>query len=454
MAVAVKEIQEVKISLLPKQLLFVNSEAKEVLYSGAFGAGKTRALCFKVAKHASIPGNLVGLCRKTFFSMKQSTLRTLLNPDGNLPPVLPEGSYKHYKSDHIIALHGAGEIYYFGFDNPERVASLNLGAVGVDEGIEIDPDEYIMLLGRLRNPVDLIRQIFIATNPGSPSHFLYQRFFEKKHPDREVIETNSLENFFLPADYLMRLKGFSGQNRARYMEGKWVAFEGLIYDMWDRKVFCAERDEEWKEVIAGIDEGFTHPAVILVAGLDNDGRMHQFQEFYQTGIRPERFVETACAYAKRFGVEIFFCDPSAAGLIADLKAKGLNAVAADNAVMEGIRRVQKRLTVAGDGRPRYTIDPARCPNTVKEIEAYRWRDSKIKEEPVKEFDDAMDAWRYLVAGVNTRVRPRIISLADVPREAETLAEAERKFNEGFGKSKETQRAMDEVDPFEDNEMWK
>ena len=43
--------------LLPKQYDFVGDEkAREILYSGAFAAGKTRSLCFKLVKRASVVG--------------------------------------------------------------------------------------------------------------------------------------------------------------------------------------------------------------------------------------------------------------------------------------------------------------------------------------------------------------------------------------------------------------
>ena len=77
------------LEVLPQQMKFLCSEAREILYSGAFGAGKTRAICLRVAMRASICGAREGLCRKTVVALKRSTLKTLLEPDGLLPPILP-----------------------------------------------------------------------------------------------------------------------------------------------------------------------------------------------------------------------------------------------------------------------------------------------------------------------------------------------------------------------------
>ena len=62
-----------RLELLPQQLKFIMSEKREVLYSGAFGAGKTRAICLRVAMRASVEGAREGLCRKTVVALKRST---------------------------------------------------------------------------------------------------------------------------------------------------------------------------------------------------------------------------------------------------------------------------------------------------------------------------------------------------------------------------------------------
>lgn len=373
--------------ILPKQADFLNSKAKEILYSGAFGAGKSRAICYKTVQRALIKNNPVGLCRKTRSSLKSTTLRTLLKSDGILPPVLPEGTYKHYKQDKIISINDGGEILYFGFDDEVSIASMNLGACGIDEAIELKEEEYTMILGRVRNTSDPLRQVFSATNPGSPRHFLYKRFYKDKSGKRCLINTNSADNFFLPVDYIEMLNGFNGQRKARFVEGLWCAFEGLIYDVFDRDIHVKVREEEWRETFVLCDEGYTNPAVLLYCGIDGDDRLHIISEFYERKVLPETVVETAV----KLKAGRYIADPSASGLIASMKSKGLTVIGANNKVLPGIYRVLDRLKVQKDGKPRLTVDPS-CTNTIMEFESYQWK--KEKEEPVKEFDHSMDAVRY------------------------------------------------------------
>jgi len=60
--------------------------------------------------------------------------------------------------------------------------------------------------------------------------------------------------------------------------------------------------------------------------------------------------------------------------------------------------------VAGDGRPRLTIDPA-CVNTLAEFESYVWMEGRsgVKDTPEKTNDHAMDALRYGVARLASSV---------------------------------------------------
>ena len=380
---------EIRGKILRKQNDFLKSEAKEVLYSGAFGAGKSRAICYKVVQRALIKNNPVGLCRKTRTSLKSTTLRTLLKPDGDLPPVLPIGTYKHYKQDKIISVNGGGEILYFGFDDEISIASMNLGACGIDEAIELTEEEYTMILGRVRNTADPLRQVFSATNPGSPLHFLHNRFFNgnNKKNKRCLINTNSDDNFFLPQDYKEMLDSFTGQRKSRYVEGKWCAFEGLIYDIFDRDIHVKVRDEEWRETFVLCDEGYIKPGVLLYCGIDGDDRLHIISEFYERKVLPETIVDNAV----ELKAGAYIVDPSASGLIASMKSKGLTVIGANNKVLPGIYRVLDRLKVQKDKKPRLTIDPS-CTNIIMEFESYQWK--KEKEEPVKELDHALDALRY------------------------------------------------------------
>lgn len=427
-----RNIHKLNIKVLPKQKRFIDSRKQEIMYAGGFGSGKTRAVCYKTWMKTQYPNNFIGLCRKTLASLKQTTLRTLIHGDGRLAPVLPEGSYKHYKSDHIIRINSnKAEIYYFGFDDPYRVASLNFGSIGIDEGIELDEEEYTMLLGRLRNDADSCRQIYCVNNPSSQRHFLYQRFCIDKRKNTEFIRAPTQENIFLPQDYLNLLNTFTGQRHARYVLGQWCDFEGLIYEDWNADIHVKERTGKWKTVFGGIDEGYANPMAIVIIGEDGDGRYHVIRETYKTQMKRAEVIR-AC---KQTSAEMFYVDPSAAGLIGTLREAGINVQAANNKVIDGIHSVKNRLVVQDDGRPRLTVNPT-CTNLIREMESYQWKSKKIggsnvKDEPIKEFDHAVDALRYAIFSKDSVVQP-------------SFAVLEVSGIRGQGEA---------TDPYDDDELW-
>jgi len=401
---------------LPKQYEFIEATEREVLYSGAFGAGKSRALCMKlVARAASSPDAREGLCRKYLVSLRHTTLRTLLEPEGGLEPVLPPGSYHYYRSQRRIKLHSGGEIIFFGLDDPEKVGSLQLTGCAVDEAHELTEDDWTMLRGRIRLEAPGLRpQLYAACNPAGPSHFLAKRFGlapgTHPQPGCRVIQTSSFENFFLPEEYLQDLNSFTGVARARYVEGRWVASENLVYDAWDRSKFLTVRDGDiWHRIVVGVDEGFTNPTALIAVGVDGDGRAHVIAEWYRRGALQDDIIEACRRWQEAYNPERFVCDPSAAGLIAALRRAGIRAEKGNNDVMAGIRAVQSRLQVAGDGRPRLTVDP-RCENLIREFETYEWLPEKDR--PRKENDHALDALRYAICYLDRigRKQARIVLL--------------------------------------------
>jgi len=382
------------VKLLPAQYDFITATEREVLYSGAFGAGKTRGLCMKLLPHAMIPNNLVGLCRKKHTTMRQTTLRTLLQSESGLPPVLPPDTFTHNKSDQVIKLNGGGDIYHFGFDDELKLGSLNFGAIAVDEGIELKREEYEMLLGRLRNTADPCRQIFIATNPGSPGHFLHDRFYKTKHKNRRVINTTSLDNFFLPKDYIESLETLSGTAYDRFVLGKWVAYEGAVYPQFATEHIVHNKGKI-HEALVCIDWGFTNPFCALVFTRIGVDTIHVAEEIYQPGLTQDQSKKIILDIMARYPVYFVTADPSEPASIEAFRRAGIPIQGADNDVIAGIRAVQDRFASGT-----LLVAPS-CTALIRELQSYCWQDGK--DQPVKVLDHAVDALRYGVLAWENRM---------------------------------------------------
>jgi PBSX family phage terminase large subunit len=408
-----------RLEVLPQQLRFLRSNAREILYSGAFGAGKTRAICLRVAMRASVQGSREGLCRKTVVALKRSTLKTLLEPDGLLPPILPRGSYEYKKIDGEILIHGGGSIMLFGLEDAGRIASMNLSGVAVDECVELTEQDWTMLRGRIRLQLpNLQNQLYGACNPSTPQHFLAQRFgLAGGHvcaPNCEAITTTSRDNWFLPEDYVKDLETMTGVARKRYVEGLWVGSDGLVYDMWDESKFVVDEvPDSYDRMIVGMDYGYNNPSVLLLAGI-KDERMFIIDEWHERQKLEAEIIDTALKWKEEHPmIECFVVDPSCAGIRASMRHVGLDVMPANNSVFSGIQTVASRLSNGDDGKPKLVVH-RQCSNLLREFGSYEWmnnQDGSSKDIPRKEHDHCLDSLRYLAQYCyNQRTSPSIRSI--------------------------------------------
>lgn len=405
------------LQLLPKQREFMEDTSPELLYSGAFGAGKTKILCEK-AYFLSIyyPNNFGLIVRKTMNSLRHTTLRTLLKGTGDQPVIPPSAIANYNKSNNLITLVNGSEIIYGGLDDPVKWGSLEVGWIAIDEAVEINEDDYTMLLGRLRQANVPMRQIFMATNPGTPNHFLYKRFYQEQptskldgSPLTKVLESNALQNTFNPEDYTVRLDSFKGVYRERFVLGKWTAFEGLVYPVFDPTRHVIEPFEipdDWRRVRV-IDFGYVNPLVCQWYAIDHDDTAYMYREIYMSHRIVEDHAKQIKALTGSENIDVSYADHDAEDR-ATLQKYGISTVAARKNVSSGIQEVYSRLSFDERGKSRlyffknalvetdqHLVINKKPTCTVDEFGGYVWKDKGTKEEPVKEDDHGMDCVKYL-----------------------------------------------------------
>jgi phage terminase large subunit len=266
-------------------------------------------------------------------------------------------------------------------------------------------------MGRIRVTVDgLPNQLYMACNPSSPTHFLAEKFgLAQGHQiakECKVIQTKSADNFFLPKEYLDSLNEFTGISHARFVLGRWVGSEGVIFDRFDRHKFVRHREcNNFVRCIVGIDHGYTNPAAHILVKQDSDGNLHIAEEWFMTKQLEPDVIEHAKQWNEQHNVEVFVVDPSAASLIAGMRAAGLFVQPANNQVFSGIQCVQARLVVSGNGVPRLTVEP-HCVNTIREFETYEWKRTggEVRDVPTKSNDHCCDAIRYACVEIDGILR--------------------------------------------------
>jgi phage terminase large subunit len=310
-----------------------------------------------------------------------------------------------------------------GMDNPDRIMSTDYDIIAVFEATELNEDDWEKLTTRLRNSVAPYQQIIGDCNPSSPSHWL------KRRADRgqlEVYNSRHMDNPMLwdaeagrwterGAQYIQRLQTLTGHRRARLLDGRWAAAEGLVYPEFDPATHVVKSMpagwEAWPKLRA-IDFGYVHPFVCSWWAVDPDGRMWCYREIYHS----KRTVADHSRQINRLSegeTYVATVTDHDAEDRATLAAAGIHSVPAAKEHRTGRDAMHARLNVQHDGKPRIlwldncTVEvdqnlysSKRPTSTVAEFDSFvypKGQDGKAdREEPVKQFDDGLDAARYAV----------------------------------------------------------
>lgn len=374
---------------------FFDSKHLELVASGWMGAGKSRVLCEKAWMVARrYPGVTVGLFRKVASSLPATTMRTFQRD-----VVDPKWVAKRNRSENWYELTNGSRIYFLGLDPdpitgvPSKVGSLDLGWAGVDEAVELAEEDWIMLLGRLRDPRMSWHQLAAATNPGPPKHWLRTRMLAD--PKRLFLTIRS--NKFLTPEYVAMLADLPDTAAGRRLgKGEWATAEGAIWNVPDASIKEAQPiiniagGSQYKRVIAGVDWGFVHAFACEVIAQSGSGRLAVAAEVYERGKTVTDIIPLLQGIRDTWHVDMFYADPSEPAYIMQCQQAGIPMMPANNDVDPGLQAVATELKAG------MTISPD-CHGLLGEIPGYTWapnRGGGFKEEPVKVNDDACDALRY------------------------------------------------------------
>lgn len=202
--------------------------------------------------------------------------------------------------------------------------------------------------------------------------------------------------------------------------GQSIGVDELIYYMFSDRHVGRTKEDAFQIIGVGVDYGQQNATTYQAAGLNvAKHKLEGLAEYYYSG-RESGTQKSPSEYAKDFVKfldelhETYSCsyfytfiDPSARGLMEEIKRAtrgiGYNVLIrdAENDVALGISRVQKLLTFK-----MMTVSPDQ-ENAVREFGLYEYDKKSIErghEEPVKQDDHGMDAIRYLVMGMWSKIK--------------------------------------------------
>lgn len=474
---------------------FLNMGTKVQMYGGGFGNGKTTAMVIKALSLArDYPGSTGLLARSTYPKLNDTLRKEWLKW---CPPEWIKSFPTGQNGSNVCTLRNGSTIYFRYIaqqgKQAESTTSNLLSATydwaGIDqiEDPEITHKDFLDLFGRLRGttayagddprmPKTGPRWMMLACNP--TGNWVYTKIVRPLHiyqqsgmitddllcvrdMDRNpVMHMNARTGRQEPQLLLGLVEGstyelrhiheadggdfiqtqesmYSGQQRDRYLLGKWAAYEGLVYSQYDSTVHqLRSRDIEeylselrangyeptWRE---GYDFGQAEPSVYGLSFTTPTGQVILCDGFY----KPEYQIDQQAAHIRQirekwagYNTEYtpVYADPSIFGrkvvgkntvgktISAMFKEDGVTMRRGNNDIKNGIAKVQKYMTI--DRRLTHPITKTQVAPRFfvnmdltwfnDEITSYFWKQNGSGERvdvPNDKNDHAMDMTKYLLS---------------------------------------------------------
>ena len=250
-------------------------------------------------------------------------------------------------------------------------------------------------------------------NPSGPLHWFKIGWIDRRREKRLLyLHFTMDDNLSLSDKIKARYRGmYAGVFYMRYILGLWAVAEGLIYTMFSEENLYS--DSEMPPAVKhsalrmiAVDYGTTNPCVFLDTW--DDGQTIWVDREYRWDSRSEEArrsgnpQKTDAQYADDMAQFMggrpedqcsILVDPSAASFITELRSRGWMVIAADNEVLDGIRKV-----TALYASRRLKIN-RKCTGLITENQSYVWDDKAAErgeEKPVKQQDHGPDALRYRI----------------------------------------------------------
>lgn len=381
-----------------------------IIADGAIRSGKTlsMSLSFVMWAMQTFSGQNFGMCGKTIGSLRRNVITTL-------KLMLRARGYKvtDKRADNVLIIkRGAVENYFYLFggrdeSSQDLVQGVTLAGVFFDE-VALMPESFVnQATGRCS--VDGSK-FWFNCNPANPMHWFKVNWIDPIKAEKEEKHKNLLYLHFMMDDNLSLTEEIKQRYRSmyvgvfysRYILGKWVSADGLIYDMFTEENIVKDKDVPVGMIhhpgtrrYVAIDYGTSNACAFLDI-YDDGQRIWVLYEYYYSG-KEKGKQKTDSEYADDLiafgGAEVLYniLDPSALSFKTELRKRGLRVKDADNEVLDGIRVTATLFAT------RRLVVHERCKRLIAELQGYIW-DEKAQqrgvEQPVKVNDHACDALRY------------------------------------------------------------
>ena len=351
----------------------LKSDVRFIINEGGSRSSKTYSLCQLIIVYCiQNRGKVVSIIRKTFPALRATLMRDFLEIMRTLEIY---DVNRHNKSEHIYTFENGSIVEFFSVDDEQKIRGRKRDVAWCNEANELYFDDFTQLNMRTEH------KLIFDYNPSDNSSWLYDLPAE----DTIMIRSTYKDNPFLPQSIRNQIEDLKRTDEALYQIyalGQKAVSKSNIYSNW---TFMTHRPARFTSYVYGLDFGYNHPTALMRV------YWHERDIFIEPVIY-ESYLTTTMLIEKMAQLYIekevtILADYARPEIIAEMVNSGYDVINANKVVKKGIDYV-KTFGV-------YCIDNKEIK---REYDNYKWKKigDHITDEPVKLFDDAMDAVRYAV----------------------------------------------------------
>jgi len=342
-----------------------------IVNQGGSRSSKTYSLCQLIIVYClQNPNKVVSIVRKTFPALRATVMRDFFEVLKDLD--LYEKT-SHNMSENIYRFNNGSLVEFFSVDDEQKIRGRKRDIGWCNEANELWFEDFQQL--NMRTETKMI----FDYNPSESSSWLY----ELPKDESILIKSTYKDNPFLPESIKRQIEDLKRTDEALYQIyalGEQAISKSNIYSNWQ---FVKHRPARFTNYVYGLDFGYNHPtALIRVYWHEKD--IYIESVIYQSYLTTSELIEKFKELKIEQNTDIL-ADYSRPEIIAEMQNAGFNVNNANKVVKKGIDSVKTFGVYCED-----------VPHLKKEYDNYKWKKvgDTITDEPVKLYDDAMDAVRY------------------------------------------------------------
>jgi phage terminase large subunit len=352
----------------------LNSDRRFIINQGSSRSSKTWSLCQLLIVYAiTTPNKTISIVRKTFPTLRATVMRDFFEVMKSLELYSRKS---HNKTENIYQFENGTIIEFFSTDDEQKLRGRKRDLCWANEANELTSDDFLQLNMRTTG------KFIVDYNPSDADSWIYNL----DSTDSILIKSTYKDNPFIEKSIIKQIEDLKYKDDALYQIyalGERAMSRKNIYMNWN---FVDTKPEYFNNYIYGLDFGYNHPTALIKVYYYEDEIFIE-KLIYESYLTTDELIKKMQAIGVDTVNEIM-CDYSRPEIIQEMRDNLFNTQNANKSVKDGINNVKqfKIFCLESDE------------DILKEYRNYMWKKigDRILDEPVKNYDDAMDAIRYAV----------------------------------------------------------